>query len=62
MRVKIGNNWYSSDDQPICIQLNETEQQQIGNMDRSVAKSGKYAVFPDSDSTTATEKIDWMND
>lgn len=46
MRVRIGDQWYSTKDQPICIQLSELEQQQIAAMDRSVAPQGKYAVFP----------------
>lgn len=62
MRVKIGDTWYSSDEQPICIQVNETEQQQIGNLDRAVAKEGKYAVFPESNKTSVEEKLDWMSD
>ena len=62
MRVKVNDTWYDSDDQPICIQINTVEQQQIADMDRRVASQGKYAVFPDSDSTTAKQKIDWMKD
>jgi len=60
MRVKVGDRWYSSDEQPICIQVSEGEQRQIEDMDRSVATHGKYAVFPDADKTTAEEKLGWL--
>ncbi len=60
MRVKIGDTWYNSNKQPICIHVNEDEQQQIANMDRAVGKNGKYAVFPDDDKTTAEQKLEWM--
>lgn len=60
MKVKIGDTWYGSNEQPICIQVSEIEQKQIGALDRSVAKNGKYAVFPDAELTTAEEKLNWM--
>jgi len=47
MRVKIGSTWYSSDDQPLCVEVSEGEQRQIADMDRSVATHGRYAAFPD---------------
>ena len=62
MRVKIGDKWHSSDIEPICLQVNEVEQKQIAQMDRSVATSGKYAVFPDADQTSSEEKLDWMQE
>jgi len=51
MRVKVGDKWFDSNEQPICIQVSEGEQEQIGRMDRRVAKEGKYAVFPDIELT-----------
>jgi len=60
MRVKIGDTWYNSDDQPICIQLTEGEQKQICSMDRSISTQGKYAIFPDADSMTIEEKLKFM--
>ena len=60
MRVKVGDRWYSSDEQPICIQVSKGEQRQIAEMDRSIAKHGKYAIFPNADKTTAEEKLEWM--
>lgn len=60
MRVKIGDRWHDSDLEPICLQISETEQEQIAGMDRSVAKQGKYAKFPDS---WQSEKCrEWMNE
>lgn len=61
MRVKVGDQWYSSDEQPICIQVSEGEQQQIADMDRSVAPNGKYAVFPDAVSIDSDWMREWMS-
>ncbi|WP_447529841.1 hypothetical protein [Vreelandella sp. TE19] len=60
MRVKIGDQWHDSDLEPICIQISEGEQAQIGGMDRSVATQGKYAIFPDS--WRAEKCREWMNE
>ncbi|SDJ89360.1 hypothetical protein [Billgrantia gudaonensis] len=60
MRVKIGNQWHDSRDEPICIQVSEGEQLQIAQMDRTVAKNGKFAVFPED--WTTHQAIDWMRD
>jgi predicted transcriptional regulator YdeE len=61
MKVKIGEAWYSSDEQPICIQVSELEQKQISQMDRKQAPAGKYAIFPNSDEITPEEMRDWMH-
>lgn len=61
MRVKIGNTWYNSDDQPICIQVSEGEQRQIAALDRSVASQGKYAKYDDKH-ITGEEILDWMSE
>lgn len=58
MRVKIGEKWYDSNDEPICIQVSEVEQKQIGGMDREVATNGKYASFPDGWEPDAA--LEWM--
>ena len=62
MRVKIGDVWYDTKDQPICIQFNEAEQKQISDMDRSVAKKGKYAIFDCEEvkDWTTEQMHDWM--
>lgn len=62
MRVKIGNRWYDSNQQPICIQISEEEQEQIANMDRQVANKGKYASFPPNCNMSAAEMLKWMSD
>jgi len=60
MRVKIGGQWHDSALEPICLQVSESEQQQIAGMDRRVAKNGKYAAFPDG---WVREKcFEWMNE
>ena len=62
MKVKIGDKWYDSQDEPICIHISKLEQDQIGSMDRTVMTQGKYASFPDSLEATAEQKWKWMND
>lgn len=59
MRVKIGDQWHDSNLEPICLQVSESEQEQIAGMDRSIAKEGKYALFPDSWRTD--QCFEWMN-
>ncbi|WP_413615730.1 hypothetical protein MRB56_02345 [Halomonas cupida] len=58
MKVKVGNQWHDSNEEPICIQVSEGEQEQIGSMDRSVATEGKYAIFPDNWRGQAL--LEWM--
>lgn len=58
MKVKIDNQWHDSNDEPICIQVSEGEQEQIGRMDRSVATHGRFAVFPGGWERQAM--LDWM--
>lgn len=62
MRVKVGNQWHDSREEPICIQVGRGEQQQIAEMDRSVATEGKYAVFPDSWSSDREEMLLWLSE
>ncbi|MDQ7734673.1 DUF550 domain-containing protein [Halomonas sp. SpR1] len=59
MRVKIGDQWHDSSLEPICLQVSEHEQEQIGGMDRNRAPNGKYAVFPDN--WKAEKCFEWMN-
>jgi hypothetical protein len=59
MRVKIGEQWHDSSLEPICIQVSEHEQAQVGGMDRSLAPSGKYGVFPDN--WKSDQCFAWMN-
>ena len=60
MKVKIGDTWYDSDEQPICVQVTEGEQQQIADIDRAVAPAGKYCIFPDSEDWDMESMREWM--
>lgn len=60
MKVKIGDTWYDSNEQPICIQVSEQEQRQIADIDRSIAPKGKYAIFPDIMNWTHDQMREWM--
>lgn len=63
MRVKIGNVWFNSDEEPICIQISLLEQTQIGAMNRDKAPNGKYAVFPATwERETKERKLAWMDE
>lgn len=59
MRVKIKDTWYNSASEPICIQVSESEQEQIGRMKNF---QGKFAVFPDTEKTSREEKLAWMDE
>jgi DNA gyrase inhibitor GyrI len=60
MRVRIGDQWHDSQLEPICIQVSESEQAQVGSMDRGVAPQGKYAVFPEG--WTVEQCREWMDE
>jgi hypothetical protein len=60
MKVKIGNTWYDATVEPICLRLSQKERDQIGRMDPDVATEGKYAQFPDDDTMTHNERMEWM--
>jgi len=62
MRVKVGDTWYDSTEQPICLQLNELEKEQIANMGPPTANNGKYAVFPDVNALSREEMLEWMKE
>jgi len=57
MRVKIGDQWFSSDDQPICVELTDQDKSNIENMDPDATR---YAVFPDALASSVDEKYEWM--
>lgn len=64
MKVKIGDTWYSSDETPICIQIDDTEQSQIADMPKPSAAGslGKYAKFGDGCGMSVDEMRAWMKD
>ncbi|WP_339745573.1 hypothetical protein [uncultured Maricaulis sp.] len=62
MRVKIGDQWFDSIEQPICVQLSEAE---IDHFERLVisgddAPERKFASFPD-DWGSSEEMLAWMD-
>ena len=59
MKVKVLDTWYDSNEQPLCIQITEQEQKQIGALDRSLAGQGKYAVYSEEHGTPE-EILKWM--
>ena len=58
MKVKINNELYDSNEDPIMIILNDKEKDQISNM----GAAHKYASFPDDIGWSVEEMKDWMND
>lgn len=57
MRIKVGDAWISSEDQPIAVELNDGEREQIAEMEAGVRV---YCQFPD---TMAAESVKiWMAD
>lgn len=46
MKVKAGDTWYDSNEVPIMLEVNLGEQRMIGDMDRALAPSGRYAQIP----------------
>ena len=62
MRVKINASWYDSADQPILVEVSEMEQSLIGDLDRSVATHGRFAVFPDDCSLSERKRNErWIS-
>lgn len=62
MRVKIGDRWHDTADQPICIQLTPAEEDMIAEriMTGTTGPEGKMAFFPD-DWGSADEMLAWMD-
>ena len=59
MKVKIGDAWFDSSEVPICIKLTEQDKINIVNMS---PEAKKYAVFPDIESISKEEMLEWMRD
>jgi hypothetical protein len=58
MKVKIGNTWYDSMHEPICVELTDKDKENIQNM---LPESKKYACFPDSwDGKPKSKLREWM--
>lgn len=58
MRVKIGDTWYNSDNQPICLELEGADKENIANM---FPDATKYAVAPDGYFKSNKIFMDWMD-
>ena len=58
MKVKVGNNVYSTIDFPLMIILDEQDRKNIANMSPTATK---YACFPASDKRTVGEREKWMD-
>lgn len=61
MRVKIGDTWYDSKEEAICIEFDDKDKENIANMAPSARK---YGVFPNEvrSSLSDEEMLNWMND
>lgn len=57
MRVKVGNNWFDSHNQPICVELSDEDKAHIAGM-----PGKKYASFPDNSAMSFGAKMEWMAD
>ena len=60
MRVKVGDTWYSSDEQPICIELSEAECARITGVNLLVSEKRKHALVPNMRNMTTAEIKKWM--
>ena len=60
MKVKIGDTWYSSTEQPICVQTTDKEHDIIVNMRRD--GRGQFASAPDDYFESPEHMLNWMND
>ena len=59
MKVKVGDEWFDSNDVPICLELSDIEKEQIGNMS---PKDTKYAVVHKSEFIDSDTFKRWIND
>ena len=58
MRVKIGNTWYNSDNEPIVVQFEGKDKENVASMQSTATK---YAVAPDSYFKSNKDFEDWMS-
>lgn len=64
MKVKIGDNYFDSEDQPIMIVMSEDDRRNIANMHPMATK---YALFPNTlrpdqpNFMTKEQAIAWMD-
>jgi len=58
MKVKVGDHWYSSDDQPICVFLEGKDRENIESMPYD---GTRYASAPDDWFDSSDEFLEWMD-
>ncbi|MEJ1412794.1 MAG: hypothetical protein RPU90_04345 [Candidatus Sedimenticola sp. (ex Thyasira tokunagai)] len=58
MKVKIGNNVYDGNEQPVMVILTDQDKENIKNM---APESPKYATFPD-EWGSKDEMLNWMGE
>lgn len=62
MKVKIGGNWISSDDQDICVQFTDSELSYIKEtMPHESAPNNRFCVMKERGRTIA-EMRDWIRE
>lgn len=60
MRIKIGKKWFAcSPEQPIMVELTETDKRNIANMAESATC---YAMFDSADTMSKEDKLAWMSE
>ena len=57
MKVKVGDEVYSGEDQPVMVILTDGDKYNISHM---AADATRYAVFPDDLDWSDEEKLAWM--
>lgn len=58
MRVKVGDTWYDSEDQPICVEFVGKDKENVANMNPDCTK---YAVAPDDFFENSNDFMKWMD-
>lgn len=58
MRVRIGDFWYDSKKQPLCVELDQDEQEQIS---RLINTQNKLKFFSKPDRMTDDYHSGWIN-
>jgi len=59
MRVKIGDKWFDGNEQPVMVELTDSDKQNIANM---LPHCTKYAMFPDNDHRSTEDMKKWMSE
>lgn len=57
MRVKIGDEWFDSHDEPMMVVLSDKDKRNIANM---IPEADRYAQFP-NDRFSSFDMLEWMD-